>query len=619
VPRFVPMTIFEMPIRPESSTSNTSSSSGFASQVSYDGGVRLPSTSVASSSSHGRSQQQQTEQEQTVVNHANAANVPVPAQAKYRGATNPQVQAPVPVRIIRNINFDEEAAQANSMSVHEMFPATPYTTAPIAYRSGPPFSAPQQQQPVSEPINGTDFAKVNISKNDRIYGNLLDNQPGNLTIRSHGNRFGNPPRNPPVNTNSRVYGNGNGMSNVNGNLSARTYANGITRRSRVSRVQSSPQSYTGGFNNGSAFAPGYPPNTYNGPQQYPVNRILFQGPPGNQVQAYRSEMPHQAQFPSPMTMFNAPPDPFAGPGRVRSAVIADYIRSGALDDGQSLDPDARTPTTGSDRHHRRRANSVQFSTPTRSGRNGQGNAASSSRQSSAMTAPSHNMRSAGSHTPTARTPASSRLLHGQTLTLPAWMYNICSQHPTLDEALKSLPFSNPYERAPAGGSGVVKFINIPYTTLRCELVAALSHNVHPVKMPQGSPYYAVHIVMDRNTGKTGDGYVEVSTARVALNTVRAINRRGTDGTRVLKIGNREVTVSVSTQEELMAALFPHATTVEWTGYTPRVIDIDTMFYPGIQGIGFTGFCGNEELAMLVKFAENPSRVSHSSIFVRHLC
>jgi len=91
-------------------------------------------------------------------------------------------------------------------------------------------------------------------------------------------------------------------------------------------------------------------------------------------------------------------------------------------------------------------------------------------------------------------------------------------------------------------------------------------------------------------------------------------RFATDGSRPLKIGDREAVVQVSTPEELMAALFPHAGAVEWTGYTPRVIDVDTLFYRDQpRGVPFTGFCSNEELAMVAKFAESQNRVSHPPI------
>jgi hypothetical protein len=112
--------------------------------------------------------------------------------------------------------------------------------------------------------------------------------------------------------------------------------------------------------------------------------------------------------------------------------------------------------------------------------------------------------------------------------------------------------------------------------------------------------------------ESGDGFVEFGTAKDARNIVRAINRRAKDGSRSLKIGNRKVVVQVSSPGELMAALFPHVDgAVEWKDYTPHVIEVDTLFYQDQpRGVPLTGFCSSEELAALVKFAENQSRVSH---------
>jgi hypothetical protein len=512
-----------------------------------------------------------------------------------------------------NVNSMNGAAHANSADVFNCSP-TPYRARPEILASQPVHRVESEistSHPTSHAYSNR-TGTVNIPKKDRIYGDLRDNRLGAMG--------------------KLIYPTGNGKSNGNGsgNMNSRNNGNGGTRRGRDNRNSSAPQPITDGYNNNNAFAPDasrFAHNNYNPPQRpVPVNRMLFQEPPTNQVSAYRAQIPHQTQLPSPLAVFNAPPDPFAAPSRLRSAAIADMIRSGAMDDGQSLDPDARTPTTGSDRHQRRLANSVQYHTPTRTRgsrgarRNFYGDASSSSEQSSAMTTPSRDMRAEEHYGTTAtRTPASS-LLHGQTLPPPPWLHNAQILQPTLDEAMASLPFSNRYETVSVRGFGVVKFTNIPYGTLRSELIAALGRSARPVSMPQGSPFYAVHIIMDRNTGKTQDGFVEVPTARDAQNTVRAIIRRVTEGSRPLKIGNREVTVEVATTEELMTALFPHATTVEWTGYIPRILDVDTQFYPGPSGAGiaFTGFCGNEELAMLVKFAENSSRVSRISlIFMRH--
>jgi hypothetical protein len=733
----VPPDIFDdTPARPSSSASNNSSE---------DGGVMLPPASVVSSSSHGSSRARSDDH---IDDYSQQTTV------SYTGATNPQVQAPLPVRIIRNTSI-HGAAHANSANV--FMDGRQRIASPDTYSVGPDQTASQAsvsgnnidngaahansadaftggldayrvvpevstlQQAPQAYANGFNIADGAAHANsDDVYTGGLNshrvdpsisasqsppqayaNGRNSLNVAAHTNTAGaftgglNAYRIDPSVSNSQpgyVHGNRTGVVNIS--KSNRIYGNMADNRlscldkptygSRIRNMNSRiPQPIPGGFGNNNSLALNvglHPHVNYNTPQQRPVNRMLFQEQhnsqissnqvpssqvpnyqisssqvvPGSQVSnyqasvyrvannqiathqvpknqvpnthvAFRAQVPYQTQLPTPVAMVSSPPGPFAAPGRTRAVILADMIRSGATDDGQSLNPDAQTPPTGSDRRRRPRANSVQLETPTptRGSRGSRRNGYGSSEQSTALNTPSRNMRSAGSYgIQTSRTSATStqNRIHGQVRPPPAWLFEVSNQQPTLEEAMKSLPLSNPYETVPFRGNGVVKFINIPYTTLRSELIAALGRNARPVNMPLGSPYYAAHIIMDRNTGKTAEvAFVEMPTARDAMNTVRAINRRSEDGSRALKIGNREVTVQVSTTEELMEALFPHARAVEWTGYTPRVIDVDTQFYPDQKGIGFTGFCGNEELSMLVKFAENTSRVSQPSISMRHTC
>jgi hypothetical protein len=452
--------------------------------------------------------------------HANPADFFTGGPTDYRPGPEVTASQPAPIAYIDtdgNIIIND-AAPVNSTDV--------FTGGPTAYRAGPQVSA--SQTTFQAHANGSRTVTVNIPKNDRIYGNMNDNRLSSLDKPTYGG---------------------------NRNKNSRTYGNGISRRSRGdNRIQSPPQAIAGGFGNNNAFAPdGSRPARvgYNAPQQYPVNRMLFQESPDNQVSeyqassyptsnyqpsshqasnypvsnyqgqgtnyqtsnnqvsnyqvsnyqasnnqvlAFRAQIPYQTQFPTPLTMFvPPPPKPFAALGRSRAAAIAAYIRSGAMDDGQPLDPAARTPTTtGSDRRQRRRTNSGQFETPTRI-RGPRRNDYSGSR----MSTPSRNLHAAGSHT--IQPPRIQNTLR-QPRQNPAWLREACYQHPTLDEALSSSPFSNPYEMVPSGGKGVVKFINIPYETSRNELLAALGRNARPVNMPPGSPFYAVHIILDRHTG-----------------------------------------------------------------------------------------------------------------------
>jgi hypothetical protein len=113
--------------------------------------------------------------------------------------------------------------------------------------------------------------------------------------------------------------------------------------------------------------------------------------------------------------------------------------------------------------------------------------------------------------------------------------------------------------------------------------------------------------MDRSTGKSGAAFIVMSTLQEAWEVVISLQRRA--ATKGLKLGVRDISAQVSSLEHLMTALFPYAAaSVEWSGSTPRVIESDDE----APGTKFRGFCGSEELAMMAKNAENPTRVSHST-------
>jgi hypothetical protein len=111
--------------------------------------------------------------------------------------------------------------------------------------------------------------------------------------------------------------------------------------------------------------------------------------------------------------------------------------------------------------------------------------------------------------------------------------------------------------------------------------------------------------MDRSTGKSGCAFVVVSTPQEAVRVVfDLVHRAASD--KGLKLGIRDISAQVSSMEHLMAALFPYATSVEWSGSTPRVVDsVDDA-----TGNKFRGFCGSEELGMMAKNTDSPTRVSH---------
>ena len=157
-------------------------------------------------------------------------------------------------------------------------------------------------------------------------------------------------------------------------------------------------------------------------------------------------------------------------------------------------------------------------------------------------------------------------------------------------------------------AGVVKFINIPYGTTRAELNAFLGRNVKILSQPAGSPFHAVHIIMDRHNAKTMDAYIEVTKYGEAVWVYNQYQKRLKEG-RPGKIGDRAVEVAVSSQDELMRDLFPRAKNVTWEGGVPKVDKTITCYYPGVPAAGFRGFLQDEELVLMTKHAETPQRVS----------
>ena len=112
--------------------------------------------------------------------------------------------------------------------------------------------------------------------------------------------------------------------------------------------------------------------------------------------------------------------------------------------------------------------------------------------------------------------------------------------------------------------------------------------------------------MDRLTGKTMDCYVEFFSygdAQAALNKCLV---RGSQ----LRLGDRVVDVSLSSQDELLRELFPRAKNCMWQNGRPKILESNEPY-----NTGFKTFITNEELLQLVSHAEKPHRVS-SSFLIR---
>ena len=195
-----------------------------------------------------------------------------------------------------------------------------------------------------------------------------------------------------------------------------------------------------------------------------------------------------------------------------------------------------------------------------------------------------------------------------TIPPPTWFADIQNDfRPTVAQAFEVLPVMEACRAAVASTAGVIHICNLPYTSSRNEVIAFLGRTVQLINQPLGAPYFAVHIMMDRHTGKTNNCFVEVSTLKEAMWVVAQFRKRANEG-RHAKIGNREVRVEISSQEELMSELFPLAKNVKWAGAMPIIDRSADFYYTGVKSAGFNGFLQDEELVHMAKHAETPQRV-----------
>lgn len=105
--------------------------------------------------------------------------------------------------------------------------------------------------------------------------------------------------------------------------------------------------------------------------------------------------------------------------------------------------------------------------------------------------------------------------------------------------------------------------NIPYACSRAEIVAFLGKNAQILNQPaSSSSHYAVHIMMDKPTAKTMDAFVEVKSSKEAVLITSQFGRRTRHGGHI-KLGDRDVGLSVVSQANFMATLFPRAKNVVW--------------------------------------------------------
>lgn len=203
--------------------------------------------------------------------------------------------------------------------------------------------------------------------------------------------------------------------------------------------------------------------------------------------------------------------------------------------------------------------------------------------------------------------------------LPEWFPGLARGIlPTVEDVMNNIPLCEPCRVAKPSSAGVIQITNMPYNTTRSEVVAMLGNNAKICAQPPGSPFYAVHILMDRQSGKTLDCYVEVESVQEAKTLVRQMAQRVTDK-RPPKLGDRIVEVKLSSQDYLLTAAFPHGKNVSFKNGKPVIKLEREEFYPGVYSTGFTGFLQEEEIYAMSKHADTPQRVSTSLTIVMILC
>ena len=144
---------------------------------------------------------------------------------------------------------------------------------------------------------------------------------------------------------------------------------------------------------------------------------------------------------------------------------------------------------------------------------------------------------------------------------------------------------------------------IPYTVTKNEIIAAVGRTARLVSQPPGSPFYAIHIIMERSSGKTNDCFVEVESPDEVRLVISNFERRCMSN-RAPRIGDRPVYVEKSSHEELMRELFLRARCVHWEGQIPHVYETEEMY-----NSGFNGFVTEEEMFCTRRHAKAPNRVS----------
>ena len=221
--------------------------------------------------------------------------------------------------------------------------------------------------------------------------------------------------------------------------------------------------------------------------------------------------------------------------------------------------------------------------------------------------PGRRLLSPGGHSPVNERLVQPPVVRSQTVMVPevrpdpAWVDPDDRALPNLDDVYQHMPFVDTAAESRPCTSGVIRIGNIPYGTTKNEVIAALGRSTRIAAMPKGTAYLAIHIVMERSTGKTMDCFVELDTVDEAKSAIAGFQQR-CNNNRHPRIGDRHVEIELSSQEALMKELFPRAKCVNWEGQVPRIYASTEAFNSGFQG-----FVTSEEMVMITKHAETPQR------------
>lgn len=140
-------------------------------------------------------------------------------------------------------------------------------------------------------------------------------------------------------------------------------------------------------------------------------------------------------------------------------------------------------------------------------------------------------------------------------------------------------------------------------------------------LPHGNEYsgagpfiVGVHVIMERTNAKTQDCFVELADTDIKRVVLGRYNE-DLQSSFPPKIGYRHVNVEDSDQGEMMTEIFPRAKCIAWGNvqcFPVKTYNLDPY------GSGFNGFLTDEELFNLVRYTQDPTRVSRAHMKSRSM-